>query len=313
MAFIASVSDGWQIFKRTFAVLQKYPVLVLPLFCSWIVIAATTLLFRYYNLSLWLIFLAVFVMAYSLSLACLLLLELIQRIEKGQSPSFFSAWGELISKDAIKAIPIAVVWAVIWFIILIIRALTSKKDEDKASPSLADAGRTLSGMNNSPSGWIGLGLDMFEKLVRMTVFSMLPAIAWEDLGPWQAAKKGSRVIRLHSIQFLTNYGLTAAAGLLMAIPLIPIVILDDQHVHLPSVVWICVIIYSGIIWTIQIYLEQMSVALLYLWHLKWEEAGAQGDLSSVPQPTLLDGIPEFYATPPTSPPFSSEIQNTRNI
>jgi hypothetical protein len=293
MAIFASVSQGWQIFKQTLAVLKKFPVLAAPLFLAWMIMASVVLLFRYYDLSIGLVFLAVFIVAYSLSAACILMLELMQQIESGKNTSLAKAIGQFIGNDSIKAIPIALIWSVIWFIILILRAMT-RKDSDKGEPSVADAGRTLSGLN-TPFSWIGLGLDMLEKLLRMAIFSMLPAIAWEDLGPWQAAKRGSKVIRQHPTQFLTNYGLTAAAGTLMAIPLIPIAVLDEQHVSLPPWLWIVVIIYSGIIWTIEMYLEQMSVALLYLWHLKWEKAGARGDLSSVAQPDLLDDVPEFNA------------------
>ncbi len=138
---------------------------------------------------------------------------------------------------------------------------------------------------------------MLEKLIRMVVFAVLPAIAWENKGPWQAWKKGSSVVRKHPGQFLTNYGLTAAAGVVMALPLIPIYLLSEAEVQLPDVVWLGVIIYSGIIWTIEIYLEQMSVAILYMWHLKWEHYGIDGDLSTVPRPDLLDGITEFSSRP----------------
>lgn len=300
MSLIQSVSQGWDVFKDTLKILRRYPILAAPLVLAWVLMATVTLLLRYLDLGFFMIFLMVFVVAYSLSLACLQLLELIQQIESGEPVSFWKASREMISKNALKAIPIAFVWAIIWFILLILRALTRRKDEDEheAQPSLEDAGRTLSGMNGGPFSWLGLGLDMVEKLIRMIVFAVLPAIAWEDKGPWQAWKKGSSVVRKHPGQFLTSYGLTTAAGVLMALPLIPVYMADKADVELSAGVWVAVIIYSGIIWTIEVYLEQMSVALLYLWHLKSEHYGI-ADLESTPRPDLLDNIPELgQRTPP---------------
>ncbi len=79
----------------------------------------------------------------------------------------------------------------------------------------------------------------------------------------------------------------------MAIPLIPIYFVNKAHVHLPNEIWIAIIIYEGIIWSLGIYLEQMSVALLYLWHLKWVQNGSVGDLSSFIKPNLLKDFEEF--------------------
>jgi len=74
----------------------------------------------------------------------------------------------------------------------------------------------------------------------------------------------------------------------MAVPLIIIFYLDEHGVVFSSLFWTCVIIYEGMVWTLCIYLEQMSVGLLYLWHLKWVNSGSKGELSSVPKPDLLD-------------------------
>jgi hypothetical protein len=40
-------------------------------------------------------------------------------------------------------------------------------------------------------------------------------------------------------------------------------------------------------------MEQMSLGLLYLWHLRWTENGSKGRLSSVPEPDLLDQVYEL--------------------
>ncbi len=79
----------------------------------------------------------------------------------------------------------------------------------------------------------------------------------------------------------------------MAIPLIIIFTLDESGVTLSDLVWTIVILYEGIVWTLGIYLEQMSTGMLYLWHLKWVRNGSVGELSSVPRPDLLDDIYEL--------------------
>lgn len=288
------ISDGWGIFKDSFRILKRYPVIALPLFGAWIVVAAVTLAFRYLDFTLSAAFLAIFLVAYSISLACFMLLEFIEQIESGQKISYLKASYQLVTQNAIKVIPLTFVWTIIWFILIILRALTKKKgdDDDNPEPSLEDAGQTLSGLNNSPFSWWGLGLDLIEKLLRMIVFTCLPAIAWEGKGSIAAFKKGSTVVRKHPGQFFASYGLTGAAALLMALPLVPIGFLSKAEVELPGAVWIAVIIYSGIIWTIEMYLEQMTVAILYLWHLKAEEQGVH-DLNQVSKPHLLDNIPEL--------------------
>ncbi|HKZ34497.1 MAG TPA: hypothetical protein VJ179_01345, partial [Patescibacteria group bacterium] len=135
------------------------------------------------------------------------------------------------------------------------------------------------------------------KLVRMTIFLTLPAIAWEGKDPFESFGTAASVIKRHPAQFLTTYTITGIIGAIMALPLVPLAFLPDE-VDLPSVFWLAVIIYEGIIWTFGIYMEQMSVGLLYLWHLKWVKAKMADetlgdDLSFVAQPQLLDEVHEL--------------------
>jgi hypothetical protein len=293
MSVKTSLSESGQIFKQSAKVLRKYPVLIVPLLCSWVVFAAVVLLWRYNELPISLAFWSIFLLAYSIAMACLMQLELIYQIESGKKPLLRHALREFISKDAVRVFPVAFVWAVIWFVILILRALSNKDNSKKTpEPSLADAGRTLSGISGTFS-WAGLGLSVLEKMIRMTVFSILPAIAWEGKGPLKATRKGLSVVRKHPVQFLANYGLTGLAAAIMILPLVPVGLLDQAGVSLPGAVWVAIIIYAGIVWTVEMYLEQMTVALLYLWHVKWESAGSKGELSAVTLPHMLDDVAEF--------------------
>jgi hypothetical protein len=79
----------------------------------------------------------------------------------------------------------------------------------------------------------------------------------------------------------------------MALPLCIVFGLDRKGITFSASFWTGVIIYEAIIWTLGIYFEQMSVGLLYLWHLRWAECGSRGELSSIPKPDLLDNVYEL--------------------
>lgn len=230
-------------------------------------------------------------MSFSIIFANSIMLSMVYQIETGKKISFSNALGKAFS-NIFKIITISLVWALIWLFILILEALTSKVIQDKVEPSFSDAGRTLSGMN-TPFSFARLGFNMMEKAIRMTIFMALPPIIWGKKGTISGFKKSFSVIKQHPAQFLTTYSLTVMAGILMALPLIPVYILDDMGVVLSATVWIVVIIYVGIIWTLEIYLEQMSVGMLYLWHMKWEKKGSKGELSSVSKPDLFDDTYEL--------------------
>ncbi len=300
MGFFDKVGEGWKVFKDSMSFIFKKPVFLVPIFFSWIVVATVVLYNRYYFPDLgnfWLIILYIYflivIMAFTISMANIVMLELIQQIETGKKTSLSKALGEAFGYNLIKVIPIALIWGIAWLIIVILRALTSKaRKGGKAEPSAKDAAMTLSGMNTPFSFW-RLGLNMLEKLVRMVVFMALPAVAWENKGPFAAYKKSFQIIKRHPTQFFTSYSLTFAAGIVMALPLLPIYILNELEVALPTNIWIGVIIYVGIIWTLEIYLEQMAVGMLYMWHLKWVKNGSKGELSSVNRPDLFDEIHEL--------------------
>lgn len=298
---LSSIGDGWRLFKDTWATLVRYPVFLLPIFLSWLVFAAIILFDRYYYgfpsslaLGLLCVYLMLLVASLVICAAGLLMLELMQQIESGKPVSLAAALKETLGFDLIRMIPIAVIWSILWFIILILIALTSRKKRGgKAEPSLHDAARTLGGADGESFSFARLGLRLIEKLIRMVAFMSLPAIAWENKGPFSAMGRAIEIIRKHPVEFLTLYSLTGLAALVMGIPLGIIFAMDDHGVHFSNAVWTGVIIYAGMVWTLGIYLEQMTVAMLYLWHLKWLKNGATGPLSTVPRPDLLDNYHEL--------------------
>lgn len=300
MTISGSIGEGWKFFKDSILFMFKKPLFLVPIFLSWIVFVIAVLYSRYYFpeiegfwMTILFVYILIVIVTFTITFANLVMLELMEQIERGQKTSLVKAFLSTIFYNLIKVIPIALVWGVIWLFLLILKVIISAVKKDKsAEPSVEDAAQTLSSMNSSFSFW-KLGINLIEKLVRMSVFLSLPAIAWENKGPFSALKKSLEIIRRHPAQFLTTYALTLAAGLVMAIPLIPISIMLELDITIPTAVWIGVIIYSGITWTLEIYLEQMSVGMLYLWHLKWLKNGGKGKLTSVKKPSLVDGVYEL--------------------
>ncbi len=193
------------------------------------------------------------------------MLELLQGVAQGREVSLVSAFLETVFQDSIKAIPIAVIWSLLWFVLLFLRALTSKKrGGGRAEPSVQDAARTLGGMNSGATSWFGLGLSMLEELLRMVSFLALPGIAWKGLGPIQSLREAFGIIRKDPMIFLSAYTLTGVAATIMAIPIIILFSVTDEKTIFPASVWTGVIIYEGMIWVLSLYLEQMTLALLYI-------------------------------------------------
>lgn len=202
-----------------------------------------------------------------------MMLEFMQQMESGRNISFSKALKEAVILDLLKMIPLAAVWAAIWVAISILNCAARK---------------------NRGGGGVSYSIfNRIQQAVRMAVFLALPAIAWENKGPFSAIAQSVRIIRKHSIEFLATYTLTALTGLLLAIPLLIICALCKSGVTFPTIFWAGVVIYVGFVWALGIYMEQMSFGLLYLWHLRWTENGSKGRLSSVPAPDLLDQVYEL--------------------
>jgi hypothetical protein len=299
------VGDSLEIFRH-------HPKFLVPLLVVWTVYAPVVLYLKYgvnwdaipeqtgllINLG------AVFLFTSLLAFSCSVLLELIQHLESGQTPSLRRAVGATLGSNFMKMLPIIIVWTIIWFILLVIQAMLSRKKRGgkRESFSAEDAARTLAGY-----GKFSLSAAFFRALnkgIRMVVFLILPAIAWEGLGFIGATKKGIAVFRTHLAQFAKGFVLTEIIAFVLFLP--PGILFSVSakfDVQFPSVVWMVVIIYIGFAWSYSIYLEQMFTAELYLWNLKWErEVKARQlrgerlpELEEIPKPMLLDEVPELLS------------------
>jgi hypothetical protein len=306
-----SIKNGWELIKYSTKTFLRFPVMAMPLLFTWTLYAPTVLYFKYkfdwapltLEQTLGVVFGIIFFFAMLLAFASSMLLEMIQRIESGEEPSFFGAFAESLGANLVKMVPIVLVWTVIWFLLTLITALLSRKKRGSSSSSREDglsaenAARTLAGDTR-----FSLSAAFFKALnkgVRMAVFLILPAIAWQDLGPWEAVKRGMRVLRMNIGTFMAGFAMTEIAAMIVFLP--PAIILyvsAKGKVNFPDWVWFSTLAYMAFAWSYSIYLEQMFTAMLYLWHMNWERAIGEAQaakrpiprLEDVRQPCLLDGV-----------------------
>ena len=306
------IKNSWDLIKDSIRVFKHYPKFLIPLLVVWLIYAPVILYLEYsFNwdaLSVGQIFLFVsgiiFLFAFLLAFSCSVLLELIQQLESGQKMSLIKAFSHTLAHNILKIIPLIIIWTIIWFILFILQAIFSKAEKRKKGSFTAEnAAKTLAGYRNlflSRAFFEGL-----EKGIRMIIFLILPAIAWENLSFGKAFKKGIGVFKTHLSEFVTGFVLTWAAAVIIFLPPAILFYISDQleplGISFPTWVWIITIIYTAFAWSYSIYLEQMFTAELYLWHLKWERQIEEekrlgkplSKLKDVRRPSVLDEVSDL--------------------
>jgi hypothetical protein len=287
-------------------------VFLVPILCAWCVYGPTIIYLRYFfpwkavslAEALGVVYLEVFVFSFVILCSSSVLLEMIRQLELGESLSVLQASGRLMQRDTLRILPLAFVWALIWFILTIVEALLSRRDRRDDEFTAENVARTLADYKD-----ISLSVALIkalEKGVRMVVFLILPAIVWERRPFKEAVKRGLGALKGHVTQFATGYALTyAAAGVVFLPPAVILELGTGRHGNPPMIVfphwvWIAVIIYIGLAWSFCMYLEQMFMASLYSWQMNWEdaaiEAARRGEpvpaVMKIPVPQLLD-LPEL--------------------
>ena len=303
------IKNGWDLIKESIKVFNHYPKFIVPLFLTWMVYAPIVLYLKYqFNWDAYttpqvflIVFGVIFVFAFLLSFSCSMLLELIQQLESGQKMSVIKAFGYTLGHNTIRNLPIVFVWTIVWFILLVIQVLLSKdKKRGNESFSAENAAKTLAGYKSF--SFSRAFFEALQKGVRMVVFLILPAIAWENLSFWQSVKKGLAVFKANLSVFVTGFVLTGlAASIIFLPPALLFYISDKAELTLPSWVWVITIIYIAFGWSYSIYLEQMFTAELYLWNHKWEKEVAKAQqegrpiptLNQVARPSILDDVHEL--------------------
>lgn len=320
------IANGWDMFKESLRVFVKFPVMMFPLLLVWCIYAPMILYMKYglkwekfsQNESIMIVMAFIFSFAFLLAISCSVLLELIQQIETGKEPDLLKAGFDTFAFNLIKMIPIVIVWTILWTVLAIISALLRKRnnrgdDDDTSEFNAQNAAQTLAGADGGKFSLSSYFIDALNKGIRMIVFLILPGIAWENLGCFDAVQKGFRIFKLHLYEFASGFVLTEFASFIIFFPVALMFALGiGKKGHSPIIVfpeyaWYLAMVYIAFAWSYSIYLEQMFVAELYLWHKKWEREfealRASGDMRpfsfyDVKRPSLLDDTPDLIENLP---------------
>jgi hypothetical protein len=305
---------GWGLIVHSLNVFKAYPSFLLPILAVWTAYVPGILYLRYgyrweaqgVQEEIAAVFLFIFLLSFSILMSCAVVLEMIRQIEAGE-PSLSRAVAKAFGKDIARVLPLALVWALLWFALTLIEAILSKKrGDDNETLTAQHAAETIA--NYRDFSFSSAFIEALQKGIRMVVFLIMPAIVWENLGFYDATKKGLAVLRAHLSDFGAGYALTYAAAAVVFLP--PAIVFElgtGRHgnpplMHFPDSVWVGTIIYVGLAWSFCVYLEQMFMAQLYLWHMKWEESVSQAKLAhqplpnfdNVPRPELLAKTPGLF-------------------
>ena len=309
-------SRGWKLIVQSMTAFQQYPYFILPILSVWLIYAPSVLYFRFYfnwhrhgvGDSLVIAFFIIAFFSLCILLACNVLLELIKQLDD-DAPSLTGAIGATFRKDLLNILPLALAWAFIWFALTLLEALLSREDDEDGGDAQLDAQSAAEAIANFGTFSLSAAfLAALQKGVRMVVFLILPAIAWEDMNFVDASKKGLAVLKAHLGEFARGYALTWAAAMVVFLPPGILFLIGTRHhhlpplVHIPDGVWVATILYMGLAWSFCIYLEQMFVAQLYLWHMKWERKFEVARLikrtlpafEDIEPPALLAKVPNLF-------------------
>lgn len=314
---MGSLKNGWKLVVHSLAVFRAYPIFLLPLLVVWVGYAAGVLYLRYdfdwksygVKVDIGVTFVFLFAVSFLILMAFAAVLEMVRQAESGR-PSLLRAIGNVFGRDLFSVLPLAVIWALVWLVLTLLEVvLSSNNDNSNSDDSLSaqSAAETLANFHNF--SFSEAFIDALQKGVRMVMFLILPAIAWEHLGFFKGVKKGLAVLRAHLGLFASGYALTYAAAAVVFLPAAIVLMLGTGHhgnpplVDFPSWVWVATIIYMGCAWSLSIYLEQMFMAQLYLWHMAWQKAADKAQAAgqrvpgfdSIPQPELLTRTPGLFA------------------
>lgn len=301
------INTGFELIKSAILIFRKYPLLIAPLFIVWIIMASSLIYLKWhfswdsYNTTGQLIFAYLFflLIAFLLTMSCSVLLELIQQNETGIEMSLYRALYDTIDRNIAHIIFLSIVWSVVWFFLVLLKILFSKKrNRDEKSPE--NVARTLAG--DGKFSWFGLSIDFLIKGIRMVVFLIIPGVAWQELGIRKSIKKGFEVLSERRSEFTSGFTLSLGTEFLLYLPPSIMFFLSAKGiVEFHDIAWYLCTVYIGFAWSFSLYLEQMFAAELYLWQLKYEndcmEARRAGKLQpsfgDTKRPHILDEVPDI--------------------
>lgn len=304
------LKNGWDVINASIKAFFKNPILLVPLLFVWLIYAPTVIYFKWHfdwdsydtPTSMLILYLIIFGFALMLTVSCSVLLELIQQKETGKEFNLINSLVETCTKNIIQILVLSFFWSLIWFLLTVLEMIFRKKNNssDTEEESAENVAQTLAGGEDF-SIW-SLTFDALKKGIRMIVFLIMPAFAWEDLNTGKSLKRGMSIFKSRISEFVAGYTLSYLAGIIVFFPPFIMFYLSGKlKIDFQDWSWVICIIYIAFAWSYTIYLEQMFTAELYLWHMKWEnevklaekEGRSIPNFSSVERPSILDDKPDL--------------------
>jgi hypothetical protein len=309
------IKNGAGLISASFKAFRQYPILALPIFVVWLIYAPLIIYFKwhfdwdmYYPKAQYMIlFLIIYFLAFILSISCSVMLELIQQKETGRDFNLTKAVLITLSYNIVPIMFLSLVWSIVWFILVVLKILTKNKggkgsDEENAE----NVARTLAVSDGS--SLFSFSIDVLLKGIRMVVFLIIPAFAWENMDIGQSFRRGFEILGQRKAEFIGGFTLSLAVEFLIFLPSGIMFYLSSKGMEFPDWSWFICIFYVGLAWSYSIYLEQMFAAELYLWQMSYEKEVANWTIkkkehgefkddypkfAEVRRPSLIDNIPDL--------------------
>lgn len=147
------IDNGTGLIKGAICALWMYPRMLVPLLVCWLVYAPVLIGLRFFvpwgafsfGQQVGIVFCCILLFSILLSWSAFVLLELLRQIEMNEHKSLPRALGKSLS-NVTTALPIAIAWALIWFVLAILEAVLRRgSDDGEESFSAEGAAETLAG------------------------------------------------------------------------------------------------------------------------------------------------------------------------
>jgi hypothetical protein len=301
------IEYGWDLVTAVIKIFFRYPKLFIPwfitlLFYGVIIFSTFYLLVHFYNYSLIIILLTIILISFLIVFSGSILINLIKQIEAKENLSLTKAF-ILTLKSGLKIAFFSIFFMIIQIFLTIIDFIVEFiLLKLKKIPLIGNILWFIVYSIYNLFSWL------LQKGIRMVLLFILTATIYENLGSIKGVKKGYNVFKTHSSIFIERFFVSAVVEFLLFLPatiaLIFLIIALSQGVILPIWIWMLIFTYVIIIWSFNLYFEQIIVSELYLWHLRWEEETKKMKeetklpvyplLRDIEKPSLLKEIPEYH-------------------
>lgn len=303
----------------SFRVFLTYPRLLFPIIFMWIIYIPVLIFginhINWYSSNLrdiiYPLFFLYFIFTTLTAIACSTLLEMIEQIENKREISFLKALKITFTENFNDILPILIVWSVLWIAATSIelifsrvrkvyktyRDVTSTNIKEEVEDEVDMAINFLKGdIKFTPSV---LFIEVLKRGLRMIVFLILPAIAWDNLDFYDATKKAFKIITSEFLTFASGFLTTGIVILFIFLP--PAIALYLQwtgNIQMKPFNYFVMAVYVLFALSYAMYIEQMFMAQIYLWYRKWEEIALKSvekgyripPIEDIPVPSILDNI-----------------------